>query len=395
MDQAAFHHREYKQQEVVMTDRMVSIEQAVEDIRNGKMVILVDDEDRENEGDLCCAAELVTPEIINFMATHARGLICLSLTGEKLDSLGLNPMVKENQSQYETAFTKSIDAAQGITTGISAQDRAHTILTAVDNNAQPDDLACPGHTFPLRARRGGVLTRPGQTEGSVDLSRLAGLRPAGVICEIMNDDGTMARLPELIEFGEKFGINIVSVAALIQYRLIHETLVYQLAEKKHLPRQEGELRLVTYGSDLTPEISYIAMIKGDISQDDQVLVRIHKECFLGDFVNSSLCDCSRKLRHSKEIITNEGKGILLYLRRKDGLFDFEHHAGGCTAAQDNPDESKNQKDVVKQQELFHCGICAKILLDIGIDQIRPIISRPSYEINFETYGLKLAESVKI
>ncbi len=290
-----------------MTDRIVSIEQAVEDIRNGKMVILVDDEDRENEGDLCCAAQLVTPEIINFMATHARGLICVSLTGDRLDALGLNPMVQDNQSQYETAFTKSIDAAKGITTGISAQDRAHTILTVVDKDMGAGDLVCPGHTFPLRARSGGVLTRPGQTEGSVDLSRLAGLKPAGVICEIMNDDGTMARMPELIEFGEKFGINIVSVAALIQYRLLNETLIHQTGKKRHLPREQGELTVVTYESNLTPEASYIAMIKGEISQNDQVLVRIHKECFLGDFVNSSLCDCSRKLRDSKQIITEAGK----------------------------------------------------------------------------------------
>ncbi len=378
-----------------MTDRIVSIEQAVEDIRNGKMVILVDDEDRENEGDLCCAAQLVTPEIINFMATHARGLICVSLTGDRLDTLGLNPMVQDNQSQYETAFTKSIDAAKGITTGISAQDRAHTILTVVDEDAGPKDLVCPGHTFPLRARSGGVLTRPGQTEGSVDLSRLAGLNPSGVICEIMNDDGTMARLPELIEFGEKFGINIVSVAALIQYRLLTETLIHQTGEKRHLPREQGELTVVTYESDLTPEASYIAMIKGEISQNDQVLVRIHKECFLGDFVNSSLCDCSRKLQHSKQIITEAGKGILLYIRRKDGLFDFEHHDGGCTADQAGPDATQNQNEIVKRQELFHCGICAKILLDLGVKKVRPIIGRPDHGINFEAYDLRLAERVTI
>lgn len=378
-----------------MTDRIVSIKQAVEDIRNGKMVILVDDEDRENEGDLCCAAEFVTPDIINFMATHARGLICLSLTGDRLDKLGLNPMVQDNQSPYETAFTKSIDAAKGITTGISAQDRAHTILTAVGENASSDDLVCPGHTFPLRARRGGVLTRPGQTEGSVDLSRMAGLSPAGVICEIMNDDGTMARMPELIEFGEKFGINIVSVAALIQYRLIHETLIYQIATKRPLPREKGELTVVTYGSELTPEAAYIALIKGEISEHDQVLVRIHKECFLGDFMGSSLCDCSQKLQRSREIITAEGKGILLYIRQKDGLVDFEHHEGGCTAGKTFPDKEQTQDDMVKRQELYHCGICAKILLDLGIREIRPIIGGPDHEINFETYGLSLAESVKI
>ena len=378
-----------------MTDRIVSIEQAVEDIRNGKMVILVDDEDRENEGDLCCAAELVTPDIINFMATHARGLICLSLTGDKLDALGLNPMVQDNESQFETAFTKSIDAATGVTTGISAQDRAHTILTAVDDNARPNDLVTPGHTFPLRARQGGVLTRPGQTEGSVDLSRLAGLRPAGVICEIMNDDGTMARMPELIEFGEKFGINIVSVAALIQYRMIHETLVFPMTAKRRLPREQGELTVVSYGSDLTPDTSYIALIKGEFSDSDQVLVRIHKECFLGDFMGSTLCDCNRKLRRSREIITNEGKGVLLYIRRKDGSVEFEHHDSACNTEQADPDSAQTQLELLERQALFHCGICAKILLDLGIREVRPIIGGPNHDINFETYGLKLAESVNI
>ncbi len=378
-----------------MTDRIVSVERAVEDIRQGKMLILVDDEDRENEGDLCCAAELVTPEIINFMATHARGLICLSLTEEKADSLALKPMVQENESPYATAFTSSIDAAEGITAGISAQDRAHSILTAVAEGARPDDLVCPGHVFPLRARPGGVLVRPGQTEGSVDLARLAGLDPAGVICEIMNDDGSMARIPELIQFGKKFGINIVSIAALIQYRITREALVYQVSERHRLPRAKGELTVASYASKVTPDVTYIALIKGDITAEDEVLVRIHKECFLGDFMGSQLCDCSRKLKSARELITTTGKGILLYIRRRDGIIDFENNPEGCGAIQKEMDQESISQEHMLRREFFSCGICAKILLDLGVRKIRPITSNPDNDTNFETYGLKLMEWVKI
>jgi 3,4-dihydroxy 2-butanone 4-phosphate synthase / GTP cyclohydrolase II len=378
-----------------MNDRIISVEQAIEDIRQGKMVILVDDEDRENEGDLCCAAELVTPEIINFMATHARGLICLTLTEDKAESLRLEPMVRENESPHETAFTDSIDAAEGITTGISAQDRAHSILTTVANAARPEDLVRPGHVFPLRARRGGVLVRPGQTEGSVDLSRLAGLKPAGVICEIMNDDGTMARMPELIDFGDRFGINIVSTAALIQYRMAREALVYQTVKKQRLLREKDDLAVASYASKVTPDASYVALIKGDITPEDDVLVRIHKECFLGDFMGSRLCDCSRKLQASREIITKAGKGVLLYIRNRNGILDFEHNPDGCRSLPEDGGQVPTTRTQMLRQELFSCAICAKILLDLGVRRIRPITGNPDNDANFETYGLKLTEWVKI
>ena len=378
-----------------MSNRIVSVEQAIEDIRQGKMVILVDDEDRENEGDLCLAAEAVTPEIINFMATHARGLICLSLTEDKANALGLGPMVQDNESPHETAFTNSIDAAQGITTGISAQDRAHSILAAVAEAARPEDLVCPGHVFPLRARRGGVLVRPGQTEGSVDLASLAGLVPAGVICEIMNDDGSMARMPDLIAFGDRFGINVVSIAALIQYRMAQEALVYQTAKKNHLPREKDDLVVASYASAVTPDLSYVALIKGDIDPNDDVLVRVHKECFLGDFMGSRLCDCSRKLRVSRELITRAGKGVLLYIRSRDAVIDFDHAPNGCSIIPDSMDQAGRLRTQVLREEAFSCAICAKILLDLGVRRIRPITSGSQTGANFETYGLKLAQWVNI
>ena len=378
-----------------MSNRFIPVEQAIEDIRQGKMVILVDDEDRENEGDLCCAAQSVTPDIVNFMATHARGLICLSLTEDKADSLRLGPMVRKNESPYETAFTNSIDAARGITTGISAQDRAHSILAAVAEAARPDDLVCPGHVFPLRARRGGVLVRPGQTEGSVDLARLAGLTPAGVICEIMNDDGTMARMPELIAFGDRFGINIVSTAALIQYRMAREALVHQTADKHRLPREKDDLAVASYVSAVTPDTSYVALVKGDITPEDDVLVRIHKECFLGDFMGSRLCDCSRKLRTSREIITKAGKGVLLYLRSRDAVIDFDKNPHGCSAVADPLDHAGSTRTQMMREEQFACAICAKILLDLGVRRIRPITANPHNSANFETYGLTLTEWVAL
>ena len=378
-----------------MSDRIVPVERAIEDIRLGKMVILVDDEDRENEGDLCCAASSVTPEIINFMATHARGLICLTLTEDKADALGLDPMVQNNESPHETAFTNSIDAAQGITTGISAQDRAHSILTAVADGVRPGDFVSPGHIFPLRARRGGVLVRPGQTEGSVDLARLAGLRPAGVICEIMNDDGCMARMPELITFGDRFGINIVSIAALIQYRMAREALVQQTMGKHPLPREKGDLAVASYASAVMPDTSYVALIKGEISPEDDVLVRIHKECFLGDFMGSQLCDCNRKLQASREIITAAGKGVLLYIHNRDAIVDFERHPDGCSTIPELTDKTRRTRTQMMREEQFSCAICAKILLDLGVRRIRPITGNPHNDAHFETYGLKLTEWVNI
>jgi 3,4-dihydroxy 2-butanone 4-phosphate synthase/GTP cyclohydrolase II len=376
-------------------DRIVGIEQGIEDIRNGKMIILVDDEDRENEGDLYCAANQVTPEIINFMAKYGRGLICLTLTEEKACSLDLKPMVKDNESPLGTAFTSSIDALEGVTTGISAQDRAHTILTAVAENANPEDFARPGHVFPLIARNGGVLVRPGQTEGSVDLSRLAGLPSTGVICEIMKEDGTMARMPDLIEFGEAHDINIVTVASLIKYRMAEEKLIYRKAQIQNLPRMEGNLEVVTYTSSLTPNDVYVALIKGDIKPEENVLVRIHRECFLGDLFGSQLCECSKKLQRAREMITAEGKGVLLYIRRKDFSSDEHQDLSFCGASNQILEGKDTFQTLVFRREFLNCGVCAKILLDLGIRKVRSITSNPDDQTTFKTYGLELSEMVAL
>lgn len=376
-----------------MFNRVVSVDQGIEDIRSGKMIILVDDEERENEGDLCCAAELITPEIIAFMAIQGRGLICLSFTEDKADALDLMPMVHDNKSPFGTAFTKSIDARQGVTTGISAQDRAHTILTAVADDAQPENIVSPGHVFPLRARNGGVLVRPGQTEGSVDLARLAGLSPAGVICEIMNEDGSMARMPELNRFAEEHDLNIVSIAALIQYRMEHEKLIYQMTETCELPREPGQLRVATYISDLTPDQVYVALIKGDIGPDDSVLVRIHKECFLGDFMGSLLCDCGKKLKRSRKLITKERKGVLLYIRRRDPSIGLGQDSQLCGAIDQLPHSEEATQTLKFRRELLNCGVCAKILLDLGIRKVRAITNNPDAVDSFETYGIELTDQV--
>ncbi|MHC4932335.1 MAG: 3,4-dihydroxy-2-butanone-4-phosphate synthase, partial [Planctomycetota bacterium] len=296
---------------------IASVEAAVEDIRAGKMVILVDDADRENEGDLCIAAEKTTPEAVNFMAKYGRGLICLSMTEPQLRQLNIAMMVPdwENTSGFGTAFTISIEAREGVTTGISAADRAHTIQTAIRDEAKPNDVVRPGHVFPLRARKGGVLRRAGQTEGSVDLARLAGLKPAGVICEIMNDDGTMARMPDLVTFGEKHGIKIVSIADMIQYRLRKEKLVRRSADAVMPTRAGGEFRCVVYENDID-HIDHMALVKGDIGPDDECLVRVHSECLTGDAFGSLRCDCGEQLDAALKMIDQAGKGVLLYMRQE-------------------------------------------------------------------------------
>ena len=288
-----------------------TIEEALSDIREGRMVILVDDEDRENEGDLTMAAEQVTPEAINFMAKYGRGLICLSLTPDKIEQLGLKMMVTDNTSQFQTAFTVSIEARCGVTTGISAADRATTILTAVDDDCRPNDLVQPGHVFPLRARRGGVLVRTGQTEGSVDLARLAGLKPAGVICEVMNDDGSMARRPDLEIFSEEHGVKIVTVADIIAYRMRNERLVQRAATTK-LPTLYGDYTAIAYTNSVD-KLEYVALVMGDINPDDPILVRVHSECLTGDALGSLRCDCGDQLKGAMKLIQEEGRGILLYI----------------------------------------------------------------------------------
>jgi len=294
---------------------VATIEEAVEDIRQGKMVILVDDEDRENEGDLTLAAEAATPENINFMAKYGRGLICLTLTADKCDELGLRPMVRDNTSPFETAFTISIEAKHGVTTGISAADRAHTIVTAVADGAGTKDLVSPGHIFPLRARKGGVLVRLGQTEGSVDLARLAGMKPAGVICEIMNEDGTMARMPELKVFAKKHGIKICTIADLVAYRLKNERLVRVVAEARLPSSFGGEWRAIGFENDID-KLEHIALVKGELKKDQPILVRVHSECLTGDVLGSQRCDCGEQLHSAMEQIAAEECGVILYMARK-------------------------------------------------------------------------------
>jgi len=286
------------------------IEEALEDIRQGKMVILVDDEDRENEGDLTMAAEKVTPEAINFMAKFGRGLICLSLTEERINELRIPMMVSENTSRFQTAFTISIDACKGVTTGISAADRACTILTVIDDRTQPEDLASPGHVFPLRARQGGVLVRTGQTEGSVDLARMAGLKPAGVICEVMNDDGTMARMPDLQIFAKEHRLKIVAIADLIKYRLNKESLVRRIATAKLPTKYGGLFTAIAYENDVDP-YHHIALLKGEIKPDDKVLVRVHSQCLTGDVFGSKRCDCEEQLHTAMAMVEKEGKGVIV------------------------------------------------------------------------------------
>src|SRR5574342_226130 len=294
---------------------IATIEEAIEEIRRGGMVILMDDKDRENEGDLCMAAEKVTPEAINFMATHGRGLICLPLTEDRVRHLGISMMVSENTSPFGTAFTVSVDSATGITTGISAADRAKTILDAIADDAKPQDLVTPGHIFPLRARNGGVLVRAGQTEGSVDLARLAGLRPAGVICEIMKDDGTMARMPDLRVFAEEFGLKIVTIADLIKYRLNKESLVRRIATASLPTKYGGVFTAIAYENDVDP-YHHIALVKGEIAPEDTILVRVHSQCLTGDVFGSRRCDCQEQLHTAMAMAEKEGKGVIVYMRQE-------------------------------------------------------------------------------
>src|SRR6202140_892959 len=295
---------------------------AIEEIRAGRMIVVIDDEDRENEGDLTLAAEKVTPEAINFMAKYGRGLVCLAMTEERLDHLRIGPMTSENTSQYGTAFCEAIDARDGVTTGISAYDRAHTIKTAIDPATRPSDLARPGHVFPLRARKGGVLVRAGQTEASVDLARMAGLVTAGVICEIMNDDGTMARVPDLVKFCEQHGLKMVTVADLIRYRLQNERYIHRVAESL-LPTAHGEFRMIAYESEVDGGESHVALVYGDVTGDEPVPVRVHTHCLSGDVFSTTLCDCRAVVENSLRMIAETGKGALVYLHNGSAGFGLD------------------------------------------------------------------------
>ncbi len=397
-----------------------SIAEAIEDIRQGRMIVLVDDEDRENEGDLTMAAEKITPEAINFMTKYGRGLICLSMTEQRCDVLDLKPIAERNTTAFGTPFCEPIDAKRGTTTGVSAWDRATTILAATDHNTRPEDLARPGHVYTLRARNGGVLVRAGQTEASVDLARIAGLEPAGVICEIMNEDGTMARTPQLAEFCRTHGLKLVTVADLIRYRMQHERYVRRVAESI-LPTKHGDFRMIAYSSDVDSE-THVALVRGDFAaaparreageiltahgdvSDQPPLVRVHSHCLTGDVFGSTACDCHATIDRSLAAIAREGRGVFVYLHQTGRGFQIDARAPESDELPAIRYHSRDarEEDLGKQSDLGkqrvvqrQSGIGAQILIDLGLRRIRVLTNHPRRVVALEGYGLEIAEQVPL
>ena len=369
------------------------IEEVLEDLKEGKMIILVDDEDRENEGDLTIAAEHVTPEAINFMAKFGRGLICLSLAPEIVERLGLPLMVYDNRSPYKTAFTVSIEARSGVTTGISAADRAHTILTAIADDARPSDLVQPGHIFPLRARRGGVLFRTGQTEGSVDLARLAGLKPAGVICEIMNDDGSMARMPDLEIFAQRHGLRIASIADTIAYRMRKESFVHRAAEI-NLPTAFGDFKAVAFVNDID-DYEHLALVKGEISPDKEVPVRVHSQCLTGDVFGSYRCDCGPQLATAMEIVQKEGIGVILYLQQEGRGIGLANKLKAYALQEQGRDTVEANEELGFDADLRDYGVGAQILAALNVRKMKIMTNNPKKIKGLEGYGLEVTGRIPI